>query len=137
MTKRKRATAIVELNARIVLAETHNGLVLLPGGGINRGEPPLSAAVRELEEETGLVATQGLFLFEHESPSNRHVVFWLAADGSPTPRDDAIALHFLALDEPASALRLSQATREILQQYRSFKDMNGKLFTTLAELAAR
>lgn len=134
MTKRNRATAVVEFDGRIVLAETRDGLTLLPGGGINRGEPPLAAAVRELEEETGLIATQGIYLFEHESPSNRHYVFWLAAHGSPTPRDDAVALHLLAPDKPPAPLRLSPATQEILRRYRSLKETNGNLFAMLAQL---
>jgi len=32
------------------------GLWMLPGGGLDFGEPPEAAAVREVEEETGLVA---------------------------------------------------------------------------------
>ncbi|NMF96159.2 NUDIX domain-containing protein [Aromatoleum toluolicum] len=136
MTKRSRATAVVEHEGRIVLTETRHGLILLPGGGINRGEPPLAAAVRELDEETGLVATQGIYLFEHESPSNRHFVFWLSATGAPTPRDDAVALHFLARDEQPGPLRLSPATHEILRKYLALTNANRDLFAMLAALEA-
>lgn len=49
-TKRKRATVIVEVDGAILLTETRKGLVLLPGGGFNRGELAIAAAARELHE---------------------------------------------------------------------------------------
>lgn len=137
MTRRSRATVIVELDRRIVLAETRDGLILLPGGGMNRGELPLQAAVRELQEETGLVATRAIFLFEHGSPSNRHHVFWMAAGGVSEARDDAVALHFLAPDEQPGVLRLSPATEAILRKYLTLRDTNRDLFALLAALKER
>ena len=55
--KNIRATIIVRVNGLILLVVARNGLTLLPGGRVNRGELPISAAARELYEETGLKAT--------------------------------------------------------------------------------
>ncbi len=38
----------------LVIRNAYRRLLTLPGGGIDRGEQPLSAAVRELQEEVGL-----------------------------------------------------------------------------------
>lgn len=72
--KPRRATCIVECDDGILLAETSGGLLLLPGGQANRGESRLEAAIRELREETTLQAHAAIYLFDHESYSNRHKV---------------------------------------------------------------
>lgn len=56
--RRDRSQAIVIRNGKILLLEeTVEGRVFysIPGGGIENGETPEQAAVRELEEETNLV----------------------------------------------------------------------------------
>lgn len=52
----------------------------LPQGGIDEGEDPASAALRELEEETGIPADQ-------VTPLDR-IEDWLAYDYPPDVRDD-------------------------------------------------
>jgi 8-oxo-dGTP diphosphatase len=55
----------------------HPGAWMLPGGGIEHGEDPRTTVVREVEEETGLVAVPGRVLdvtsshFEGTAPSGR------------------------------------------------------------------
>lgn len=115
--KRPRATVIVRMQAGVLLAADKSGLTLLPGGGIDHGELPITAAARELHEETGLVATSLRFLFHHESPTNLHHVYYCEAQGIPVAADDADSLLFL--DQPAreSPLKLSPATRLILARF--------------------
>lgn len=112
--KRQRATVIVEIDSRILLVENRGGLLLLPGGGIHPQESSLQAAVRELAEETGLIADSMRPLFSHESPTHCHHVFWATAEGTPFAGDDAMALHFFDGDNLPLAERMSAATRHIV-----------------------
>jgi 8-oxo-dGTP pyrophosphatase MutT (NUDIX family) len=118
-TKRLRATVIVRREEGILLAVDRSGLVLLPGGGVDHGELPLVAAARELNEETGLIATALQFLFHHESPTNLHHVYYCVADGIPTAADDAERLLYLDQPVKASPLNLSAATRTILARFQA------------------
>ena len=58
----------------ILLAHT-DGLLVLPGGGIEAGELPIAAAARALWEETSLQAQALQFAFHHPSTHNFHYVF--------------------------------------------------------------
>ena len=127
--KRQRATIIVEVDQRILLVENRGGLVLLPGGGINPEESRLQAAVRELAEETGLIAESMLFLFSHESATNCHNVFWAAASGAVLAGDDATALHFFDHGSPLLIGRMSRASRQIIDRFLS---MRGETAVALA-----
>jgi 8-oxo-dGTP diphosphatase len=88
----------------------HPGAWTLPGGGVDHGEPPASAVVREVHEETGLAATVGELLGVHDehftgtAPHGReedfhgvHLVFaGTVADGEPEVQEsdgttDAVA----------------------------------------------
>ena len=57
---RDRAMAMVVRNGKILMVETRRSnrrIFELPGGGIEKGESPQEAALRELKEECGLVGT--------------------------------------------------------------------------------
>ena len=80
--KRNRATALVLNEGRLLLVRERGAKRWsLPGGGMKKGEDPVAAAIRELDEETGLVALSATYLFLYESPSQRHHVCQLEAAG--------------------------------------------------------
>ena len=78
---RERATAVVIRGGRVLLVRGRGKTLHMPGGGIEPGESPKSAAVRELREETGLEATNVEYLCTWESTIHRHLVFRIDAEG--------------------------------------------------------
>ena len=73
--KRNRATALVMNGGRLLLVRERGAKHWsLPGGGMKKGEDAVTAATRELDEETRLVATSAAYLFHYESPSQHHHV---------------------------------------------------------------
>ena len=65
--KRRRATAIVEYPDGILVTLMRYMAGSLPGGGIKPGEIYEAAVVRELHEETGLIASATIFLVRYAS----------------------------------------------------------------------
>ncbi|GLW66101.1 putative hydrolase MutT/NUDIX [Actinomadura rubrobrunea] len=76
-----------------------------PKGKLKRGEHPLRGAIREIEEETGVVARLGRRLPTRTYPKNgrlKHVDYWAAravASTAFTPNDEVDALVWLPVDE--------------------------------------
>ena len=80
--KRNRATALVMNGGRLLLVRERGAKHWsLPGGGMKKGEDAVTAATRELDEETRLVATSAAYLFHYESPSQHHHVCLLDTEG--------------------------------------------------------
>ena len=79
---RDRATVVIIRDGKALLARDEGSAYFnMPGGGIETGEPPEEAAVRELREETGLIARGAEGLFVWDSTSQRHHVFRVEAEG--------------------------------------------------------
>lgn len=87
---RLRVAGVVVLEGRIVLVRHRAGDAvyhLLPGGGVERGEGMGEALVREIREETGLVASavRPLFVSDSIAPDGRRhmvqVTFLAHAEG--------------------------------------------------------
>ena len=79
---RNRATAIVTRDEKILLVRDRGrATYALPGGGIEDDEPPESAVVRELLEETTLKAVNVTHLFTFGGKHNDHEVFQVEATG--------------------------------------------------------
>ena len=80
--KRRRATVVAEQDGKyLIVRERGAKRWSLPGGGIERGESALRAAVRELEEETRLTPTKAEYLFRHEGTTQDHRVVILSVFG--------------------------------------------------------
>jgi len=47
----------------------------VPGGGVERGESPRRAALRELEEETGVVGSAARLVYVATSPTDGRLVY--------------------------------------------------------------
>lgn len=71
-----RATVLCVRDNRILLVARERSRWSLPGGRIGRAEAPHEAARRELEEETTLVATGLMYLFQFTGLNTQHQVFF-------------------------------------------------------------
>jgi 8-oxo-dGTP pyrophosphatase MutT (NUDIX family) len=82
-----RAVAVVERGGRLPLIRRRRGpleYAVLPGGGVEPGETPAQAVLRELEEECGLSGTVARLLLEADHDGRRASYFEVVGtDGEP------------------------------------------------------
>lgn len=122
MSKRRRGTAILETDKGILLTAMSGGTFLLPGGGANKGESRFRAAIRELEEETGLMANYAKIIFQHESHSHEHTVVLVKARGTPKPKHEVKYIDYFKIGKN---IKISKGTKDIIKKYYEWK--NGAL----------
>lgn len=70
-----RATVICERDSEVLFVRKPQAKWSLPGGRLKSGEAFAEAAVRELQEETGLNTEQVLYVFEFDAGRTLHHVF--------------------------------------------------------------
>ena len=139
--KKRRASCIIEITdpqgGLCVLISKQRGdhYDMIPGGGIDRGEPPIVAAIREVNEETTL-RTEGIIkLFNHESQYTQHLVFLIQTEGRDyEPRDDVEDLWLLPVSECRDLSKyqqLSRSTKYILTQYFEWRERHDLTFPSL------
>lgn len=83
---RNRGTVVVIRHGRVLLVrDKGKHRFSLPGGGIKKGEPAVSAAARELCEELGLnaVEVRRLHHCDFKTPLTWHKVSSIEASGEP------------------------------------------------------
>jgi ADP-ribose pyrophosphatase YjhB (NUDIX family) len=128
---RRRGTAIIEKHKGILLTAGRHGAFILPGGGANRDESRFVAAIRELKEETGLLAYSSEIIFKHLGKikpthsgrhkfQDHHTVCVVKASGTPRPGGgDAKRLNYYY---PGCKVHISTETKEIIERYYDWKN---------------
>ncbi|MDE1853246.1 MAG: NUDIX domain-containing protein [Thaumarchaeota archaeon] len=134
--RRKRGTALVDTPNGILLVSETGSRFSLPGGGARKSESRENAAIRELEEETGLKAIDSQLLFEHTGPIHRsygggyyrdiHKVFLILSAGVAKPRKEVKVLAYST--DPN--LQLTTATKDIIEKYQKIRNP-AKAYTAL------
>lgn len=123
------AAVVVEQGGRVLLVRRRlgprRGLWTLPGGFVDYGEEPVSAAVRECREETGLqVEITGLLSVvggqEHESGADIVIIYRAQTTGGElAPADDVDRAAFFESDRlPPLAF---DATRDALVAWKTYR----------------
>jgi 8-oxo-dGTP diphosphatase len=113
-----RATVICERDRHILLVRKSKSKWALPGGKVETGETIAGAAIRELQEETGLNVDQLLYIFEFNGGNTRHHVFEASVPDteSATPQNEITECIWHSLNTLHN-LDTSDATKSIVRSF--------------------
>lgn len=113
-----RATVICEHDRHILLVRKPRSRWMLPGGKVERGETIADAAMRELQEETGLGVDGLLYLMELQTVSTRHHVYEASVANADEvrPQNEIFDCIWYPLDAVQN-LNTSDATLRIIKAF--------------------
>ena len=120
---RRKGVALVDTPRGILVVAGRRKIFALPGGGADKGESRKHAAMRELKEETELLAKKRTYLFSYHggkwhtrkgSVKNHAKVFLIKAYGHARPRHE---IKHLAYWKPGGKLRITSRTKWIIEKY--------------------
>ncbi|SDZ28560.1 NUDIX hydrolase [Pseudomonas sp. NFIX28] len=115
---KSRATVICAQGGQILFVRKDRSKWVLPGGKVEPGEAPVDAAIRELREETGLDASEPLYILEFEAGNVRHHVFEVSVvnAGAARPQNEIAAVGWHAYGA-ARELDATAATKSIVNSF--------------------
>ena len=113
-----RATVICDQDRHILLVRKPSSRWNLPGGKVESGETRADAAVRELQEETGLDADEVLYLMELQYGGTRHHVYEASVlnINQVRPQNEIVDCIWFPLDSVQN-LDTSEATLRIVRAF--------------------
>lgn len=119
---KSRATVICRKDDLILYVRKPKSRWALPGGKIENGELPADAAVRELEEETGLAVEDLVYLARYQKDGTTHFVFLcnLASADEPIPANEISECKWQQ-KKRVQKLNASPATKAIVKAFAAFK----------------
>ena len=125
--RRQRATAVVVRHGKyLVVRDKGSSHYSLPGGGIERGEPALAAAAREIYEETGLTPVKAEFLFTHRGTVNEHQVIRVDVENQGRVRLQRKEIDAYEWWDGRSNLPVNSHVRDILAKLREHHADTGR-----------
>ena len=113
---KERATVVCYRDEQVLLVARASSRWALPGGTIKRGETPLEAAHRELQEETGMTGQDLVYSMQFTGLAKIHHVFFAEAgpDQIPQASNEIEQCRWFPIDS-VDALRASIPTKRIVE----------------------
>ena len=110
-----RATVICRFEDQVLLVRKPASRWMLPGGRVEDDESPTAAALRELNEETGLSVDNTHFSFEYSGKKRTHYVYTHVANSllNAQAQNEIEECRWFPVGEIAN-LRIGEAMRNIL-----------------------
>ncbi|PFH30324.1 MULTISPECIES: NUDIX hydrolase [Burkholderia] len=113
---KERATVLCYRDEQVLLVARASSRWALPGGTIKRGETPLEAAHRELQEETGMTGQDLVYSMQFTGLAKIHHVFFaeVGPDHIPQASNEIEKCRWFPIDS-VDELRASIPTKRIVE----------------------
>lgn len=113
---KERATIVCYRDEQVLLVARATSRWALPGGTIKRGETPLEAAHRELQEETGITGQDLVYSMQFTGLAKVHHVFFaeVGPDQTPQASNEVQKCKWFRIDS-VNGVRASIPTKRIVE----------------------